>query len=46
VVGIFDRMQTYFEKNVGVAKLTGALEQIRDVEKLCSLLAEAAGRGR
>jgi DNA-binding MarR family transcriptional regulator len=46
VVGIFDRMQTYFEKNVGVAKLTGALEQIRDVEKLCSHLAEAAGPGR
>ena len=46
VVGIFDRMQSYFEKNVGAAKLTGALEQIRDVEKLCSLLAEAAGPGR
>ena len=46
VVGIFDRMQTYFEKNVGVAKLTGALEQLREVEKLCSHLAEGAGPGR
>jgi DNA-binding MarR family transcriptional regulator len=46
VVGIFDRMQTYFEKNVGVAKLTGALEQLREVEKLCLHLAEAAGLGR
>ena len=47
VVGIFDRMQTAFERNVGVAKLTGMLEQMRAVEELCSRLAEAAGgRGR
>jgi DNA-binding MarR family transcriptional regulator len=43
VVGIFDRMQTHFEKNVGVAKLAGMLEQMRAVEELCSRLAEAAG---
>ena len=47
VVGIFDRMQTYFEKNVGVTKLAGMLEQMRAVEELCSRLAEASGeRGR
>jgi DNA-binding MarR family transcriptional regulator len=47
VVGIFDRTQTHFEKNVGVAKLTGMLEQMRAVEELCLHLAEAAGeRGR
>jgi DNA-binding MarR family transcriptional regulator len=43
-VGIFDRMQTHFEKNVGVAKLAGMLEQMRAVEELCSHLAEAAGQ--
>ncbi len=43
-VGIFDRMQTHFEKNVGVAKLAGMLEQMRAVEELCLHLAEAAGR--
>ncbi len=42
VVGIFDRMQTQFEKNVGVAKLAGMLEQMRAVEELCSRLAESA----
>src|SRR5580658_6073686 len=36
VVGIFDRMQTQFEKSVGVAKLGGMLEQMSAVEKLCS----------
>jgi DNA-binding MarR family transcriptional regulator len=47
VVGIFDRMQTHFEKNVGVAKLAGMLEQMRAVEELCLRLAEADGeRGR
>ena len=47
VVGIFDRMQTHFEKNVGVAKLAGMLEQMRAVEELCSHLAGSAGeRGR
>jgi DNA-binding MarR family transcriptional regulator len=46
VVGIFDRMQNHFEKNVGVAKLTGMLEQMRAVEELCSDLAEAAGEPR
>ena len=47
VVGIFDRMQTHFEKNVGVAKLSGMLEQMRAVEELCSRLAGSAGeRGR
>ena len=40
-VGIFDRMQTHFEKNVGVARLTGMLEQMRSVERLCSHMAEA-----
>jgi len=43
-VGIFDRMQTQFEKNVGVAKLAGMLEQMRAVEELCSHMAESAGR--
>ncbi len=42
VVGIFDRMQTQFEKNVGVAKLAGMLEQMRAVEELCSRLAKSA----
>jgi hypothetical protein len=47
VVGIFDRMQTHFEKNVGVTKLAGMLEQMRAVEELCSRLAGSAGeRGR
>jgi DNA-binding MarR family transcriptional regulator len=36
VAGIFDRMQTHFEENVGVAKLAGMLEQMRAVEELCS----------
>src|SRR5271170_3701670 len=45
-VGIFDRMQTQFEKNVGVAKLAGMLEQMRAVEELCSHMAESAGRWR
>jgi DNA-binding MarR family transcriptional regulator len=44
VVGIFDRMQTHFEKSVGVAKLGGMLEQMSAVEKLCSDLAESAGK--
>jgi DNA-binding MarR family transcriptional regulator len=43
VVGIFDRMQTYFEKNVGVTKLAGMLEQMRAVEGLCLDLAGSAG---
>jgi len=43
VVGIFDRMQTTFEKNVGVAKLAGMLEQMRAVEELCLRLAGLAG---
>ena len=42
VVGIFDRMQTTFEKNVGVAKLAGMLEQMRAVEELCLRLAGSA----
>jgi DNA-binding MarR family transcriptional regulator len=46
VVGIFDRMQTTFEKNVGVAKLAGMLEQMRVVEELCSDLAESVGEPR
>src|SRR5271169_3038457 len=41
-VGIFDRMQTQFEKNVGVAKLAGMVEQMRAVEELCLRLAESA----
>jgi DNA-binding MarR family transcriptional regulator len=45
-VGIFDRMQTQFERNVGVAKLAGMLEQMRAVEELCSRLAESAGESR
>jgi DNA-binding MarR family transcriptional regulator len=43
VVGIFDRMQTQFEKNVGVTKLAGMLEQMRAVEELCLRLAGLAG---
>ena len=45
-VGIFDRMQTHFEENVGVTKLAGMMEQMRAVEKMCSHLAESAGRLR
>lgn len=45
-VGIFDRMQTYLEKSVGVAKLAGMLEQMHGVEELCSHLAESAIRAR
>jgi DNA-binding MarR family transcriptional regulator len=44
VVGIFDRMQTHFEEKMGVAKLTGMLEQMRAIEKLCLHLAESAGK--
>jgi len=43
VVGIFDRMQTHFEKSVGVTKLAGMLEQMRAVEELCLRLAGSAG---
>jgi DNA-binding MarR family transcriptional regulator len=39
VAGIFDRMQTHFEKNVGVTKLAVMLEQMRAVEELCSAMA-------
>ena len=46
VVGIFDRMQAHFEKNVGVAKLAGMLEQMRAVEELCSDLAGSTGELR
>ena len=47
VAGIFDRMQTHFEEKMGVAKLTGMLEQMRAVEALCSRLAVTAReRGR
>ncbi len=46
VAGIFDRMQTRFEENVGLAKLAGMLEQLRAVEELCFHLAEAAGERR
>jgi DNA-binding MarR family transcriptional regulator len=42
VVGVFDRMQTHFEKKVGVAKLTGMLEQMRVVEEMCSHMAGSA----
>jgi DNA-binding MarR family transcriptional regulator len=45
-VGIFDRMQTHFEKSVGAAKLAGTLEQMRAVEELCLHLAESAGESR
>ena len=46
VVGIFDRMQTHFEKSVGVTKLAGMLEQMRAVEELCLRLAGSAGELR
>src|ERR1700746_1844887 len=46
VAGIFDRMQTHFEENVGVVKLAGMLEQMRAVEELCLKLAGAGGSGR
>ena len=46
VMGTFDRMQIHFEKNVGVTKLAGMLEQMRAVEELCLRLAEAAGEAR
>ncbi|MEO6807057.1 MAG: MarR family transcriptional regulator [Edaphobacter sp.] len=45
-VGIFDRMQTYLEKGVGVVKMAGMLEQMHAVEELCSHLAESAIRAR
>ncbi|MGH9596742.1 MAG: MarR family winged helix-turn-helix transcriptional regulator [Edaphobacter sp.] len=41
-VGIFDRMQTYLEKSVGVTKLAEMLEQMHVVEELCSRLAKSA----
>ena len=43
VVGIFDRMQTHFEKSLGVTKLTGMLQQMRAVEELCLRFAGSAG---
>ena len=43
VVGVFDRMQTHFEKKVGVAKLTGMMEQMSAVEELCSRMAGPIG---
>ena len=46
VVGIFDRIQTHIEKNVGVTKLAGMLEQMCAVEELCSRLAGSAGESR
>jgi DNA-binding MarR family transcriptional regulator len=46
VAGILDRMQTHFEENVGVATLTGMLEQMRAMEELCLELAEAVGGSR
>ncbi|HXC95847.1 MAG TPA: MarR family winged helix-turn-helix transcriptional regulator [Edaphobacter sp.] len=46
VVGIFDRMQTHFEKKIGAVKLAGMLEQMRAVEELCSDLAGSAGERR
>lgn len=42
VVGVFDRMQTHFEKKVGVVKLAGMLEQMRVVEEMCSHMAGSA----
>lgn len=41
VAGIFDRMQTHFEENMGVVKLAGMLEQMRAVEELCARMAKA-----
>ena len=43
-VGIFDRMQTHFEKSVGMSKLTVMLERMRAVEELCAHLADSTGR--
>ncbi len=42
VVGILDRMQTHFEKKVGVVKLAGMLEQMGVVEEMCSHMAGSA----
>ena len=43
IAGILDRMQSHFEKKVGVANLSAMLAQMSVVEELCSRLAEAAG---
>jgi DNA-binding MarR family transcriptional regulator len=46
VVGILDRMQRQFEEGIGAAKLEGMIEQMSQVEELCSRVAEAATAGR
>jgi DNA-binding MarR family transcriptional regulator len=43
VVGILDRMQRRFEEGMGAAKLERMLEQMAEVEELCSRMA-VAGR--
>jgi DNA-binding MarR family transcriptional regulator len=42
IAGILDRMQSHFEKKVGVANLAAMLAQMSVVEELCSRLAESA----
>jgi len=43
VVGILDRMQTVFEKTIGVGQLEAMLGEMRGVEELCLGLARSAG---
>jgi DNA-binding MarR family transcriptional regulator len=44
VVGILDRIQRRLEDGVGPAKLDGMINQMLEVEELCSRLADAAER--
>jgi DNA-binding MarR family transcriptional regulator len=46
VAGILDRMQRQFEQGIGAAKLEKMIEQMSDVEELCSRLAEVANLAR
>ena len=46
VVGILDRMQRRFEQGIGVTKLEKMIEQMFEVEELCSRVAEAGTAGR
>ena len=46
VVGIMDQMQRQLEGEIEAPKLEGMIQQMSEVEELCSRMAEAAHRGR
>ena len=46
VVGIMDQMQRQLEGEIGAPKLEGMIQQMSEVEELCSRMAEAAHQGR